>query len=209
MEQRQDFLLQVPAHIDQQIAATDQIEPGERRVFDQVLLRKDQHVAEFFADAVGRAVRLRREKPRQPLRQNVGRDAGGIETGAGLFNGLAIDVRGEHLHLETPLHPFHVLLQEDGDGIGLLSAGTARHPHADRGGCVLARKKQRDDLFLQRRECLGVAEEPGHADQQIAKEGLHFGRSLLQVADVLAQSFDLLYGHPPLDAAIDRVWLVL
>ena len=45
--------------------------------------------------------------------------------------------------------------------------------------------------------------------KQIAKEGLHFGRGLLQVADVLTQPFDLVDGHAPLDAAADGVLLVL
>ena len=85
VEQRDELLLQVPAHIDQQVAATDQVEFGERRVFDHVLLGKDQHVADAFVDAVGAAVRLLGEKARQPFRRDVGGDAGGIEAGAGLW----------------------------------------------------------------------------------------------------------------------------
>ena len=118
-------------------------------------------------------------------------------------------IRGEHLHLETLPQQIHVLLEQDGDGTGLLAGGTAGHPDADHGASVLAGKKSWDDLFLQRRERLRVAEETGNADQQIAKEGLHFGRGLLQVADVLTQPFDLVDGHTPLDAAADGVLLVL
>ncbi len=104
VEQGNELLLQVPAHIDQEVAATDQVELGERRVFDHVLLGKDQHVADAFVDAIGAAAGLGREKPRQPLRRDVGGDAGRIEAGAGRGNRLAVNVGGEDLHLETLLH---------------------------------------------------------------------------------------------------------
>ena len=41
VEERDQSLLQVPVHVDQQVAATDQVEPGERRVLDHVLLGED------------------------------------------------------------------------------------------------------------------------------------------------------------------------
>ena len=70
VEQGDELLLQFPAHIDQQVAATDQVEFGERRVFDHVLLGKDHHVADAFVDAVGAAVRLlgRKSAPVVPAR---------------------------------------------------------------------------------------------------------------------------------------------
>ena len=209
VEQGDELLLQFPAHVDQQVAATDQVELGKRRVFDHVLLGKDQQVADAFVDAVGAAVRLLGEKARQPLRRDVGGDAGGIDAGAGLFDGPAVNVGGKDLHLETLLQRLHVLLEQDGDGIGFLAGGTAGHPDADHCAGGLAGKKPRDDLFLQRRERLRVAEEIGDADQQIAKERLHLGRGLLQVAHVLVQPLDLVDGHAPLDAADDGVLLVL
>ena len=89
VEQGHELLLEIPAHIDQQVAATDQVQFGKRRVFDHVLLGKDQYVAEAFVDAIGRAVRLLDEKSRQSFRRNVGGDAGGIDAGAGLSDGLA------------------------------------------------------------------------------------------------------------------------
>ena len=107
VEQGNELLLQVPAHIDQEVAATDQVEFGEGRVFDHVLLGKDQHVADAFVDAVGAAVGLGREKARQPLRRDVGGDAGRIEAGAGRGNRLAVNVGGEDLHLEALLQRLH------------------------------------------------------------------------------------------------------
>ena len=160
-------------------------------------------------DAAGAALRLLGEKARQPLRRNVGVDAGGIDAGAGLFDGMAVDVGGEHLHPETLLQRLQMLLKQDGDGIGLLAGGTARHPDPYQCARGLAVKEAWDDLFLERLERLRVAEEMGDADQEVAKEGLRFGRVLLQVAYVPVQPLDLVDGHAPLDAAAYGVFLVL
>ena len=63
VEQRNELLLQFHAHVDQQVAAADQVQPGERRVLDHVLLGEDQHVADALVDAValppGSAVKKR------------------------------------------------------------------------------------------------------------------------------------------------------
>ncbi len=48
MKQRNELLLQVPAHVNHEVAATDEIKPGERRVLDHILLGEDQHVADVF-----------------------------------------------------------------------------------------------------------------------------------------------------------------
>ena len=105
MEEGNEFLLQVAAHIDQEVAAADQIEFGEGRVFDHILPGKDHHVADAFVDAVGAAVRLSREKARQPFRRDVGDDAG-----PGRGNHLAVNVGSEDLHLVTLFQRLQALL---------------------------------------------------------------------------------------------------
>src|ERR1039458_9780681 len=158
VEQGNERLLQVLADIDQQVAATDQVEFGKRRVFDHVLLGKDQQVADAFVDAIGAAAGLGREEPGQPLRREVGGDAGRIEAGAGRGNRLTVNVGGEDLHRETLLHRHLTLGQQDGDGIGFLAGGAAWRPDANHGACGLAGKELRDDLFLERLKGLRIAE---------------------------------------------------
>ncbi len=209
VQQGNQLLLQFRAHIDQHVAATDQVEFGKGRVLDDVLLGKDHQIADAFVDAVGAAVRLLEEKARQPVRRDVGGDTGRVNAGAGMSDGVAVNVGGEHLHFEILLQFLHALLQQDGDGIGFLAGGTAGHPDAD--GCAgrLAGEESRDDLFLERGERLRVPKETGDTDQEIAKERFHLARVLLQIADIPVQPLDLVDGHAPLDAADDGVPLVL
>ena len=200
MKQGDELLLQLAAHIDQQVAATDQIEFGERRILDHVLLGKDQQIADDLVDAIG-AVRILAEKARQPLGRDIGGDAGGKDAAAGLFDGLLSMSVAKTCTLKVLSQRLQMLLEQDGDGIGLLAGGTAGHPDPNRPACGLVGKKARDDLCLEGFEGLRVAEEAGDADQQVTKEGIYLRRVSLQVAKILVRPLDLVDGHAPLDAA--------
>ena len=95
------FFLQFRVHINEQVTASDQVESGKGRVFDDVLLGKDQHVADAFVDAVGVAVGLGAEKARQSFRGDVGGNVGRIQATAGGDDCPAVNVGGEKLHHEV------------------------------------------------------------------------------------------------------------
>ena len=140
VKQRDQLLLQITVQIDQHVAATDEVEFGKRRVFDHVLLGKNQQIADAPNDAKGAAVRFLSEKARQPLRGDIGGDVGGIDTGAGRFDGSTVNIGGEYLYLVTLRQLLQLLLEQDGKGIGLLSGGTADGPEANGGAGWLAGK---------------------------------------------------------------------
>ena len=52
MKYRQDFLLQIRPEINQQVFATDNVEFGKRRIFNDILGSEDQHFTNCFSDAV-------------------------------------------------------------------------------------------------------------------------------------------------------------
>ncbi len=60
-----DLLLQLAIEIDQEIAAGDQIDAGERRILEQAVAGEQHDVAQFLADPV--VVALADEEPTQPL----------------------------------------------------------------------------------------------------------------------------------------------
>ena len=53
MENADDALLNFGFEIDQHVAATDQVDPGERRVAKDVLDAEDDRFAQFLADLKG------------------------------------------------------------------------------------------------------------------------------------------------------------
>ena len=96
VKDRQQAFLQIRIQIDHQVAAGEQVEPGERRVFDEVLRREDRQLADFFADAIGAVVV--RKIPVQRRGRNIDADTTGILSAAGSIHGFAIQIGAEDLH---------------------------------------------------------------------------------------------------------------
>ena len=209
MEQRNQLFLQICTHVNEQVAAANQIEPGERRVFGNVMFRKHQHVSNALVHAVTAAIRLQAEKARQPLGRYIHCDAGRVQRGAGSGNGAAVHIAGKHLQLDGRPERRRMLLQQDGDGIGLFAGGAAGHPDADATARRFVRKQFGNDLRGEHLEGIRVAEKIRHANQKITKQRFHLGRRLLQVFHVAVDPLDLVHRHAPFDAAVNGAGLVL
>ena len=208
VEEGDDLSLQLAVQVDEEIAAADEVELGEGGVLDDVLLGEDEEVADVLVNPVGGAVGLLREEAGEPLRGEVGGDAGRVEADPGLGDGPAVDVRGEELHVVVLPELLHPLQQKNGERVRLFAGGAARRPDPDRGPWRLPLEELGDDPLLQGRERLGIAEKAGHADEEVVEERLHLQRGLLQEFDVPLHGLDLMDGHPPLDPPPDRVRLV-
>ena len=209
VKQRDELLLQFRPHVNEQVAAADQVNPGKRRVLDHVLLGKDQQVADVLVNPIDAAVRLRREKPRQPLRRHVHRDARRIESRPRRGDRPAVDVGGEDLHRIVEFQGVHAFHQQDGDRVGFLAGGASRRPDPDGLAGGLFFQQLGNDLPLEILESLPVPEKPRHADQQVPEQRLHLGRGVLQEPDVFVDQLDLVDRHPPVDAAMHGARLVL
>src|SRR4030095_16729344 len=78
MEDWDHAFLQARFEVDQQIAATDQVHAGERRIADHVLPGKDDDLAQGLVDAISSV--LLNEEPPQPLSREVLGDALRVES---------------------------------------------------------------------------------------------------------------------------------
>ena len=115
MKQRDQLLLQLGAQVNQQVTATDQVQLGKRRVFDDILFREHQHVPNALVHPVSVAFRLQCKKPGQALGGHVVRNAGRVNARAGHGNGAAVNVGGKHLYLEAGFKHVQLLLQQNGE----------------------------------------------------------------------------------------------
>src|SRR4030095_13235 len=113
MKERQEAIWQGRRHVDQHVAARDQIDPGKWRVRSHVLWREYAHFANLLLDAVGAL--LLDEEPVQSLRADVRLDAFGVHTAAGLFQGVDTGHIGpEHLNGSLDLRAPEVFDERDG-----------------------------------------------------------------------------------------------
>ncbi|HRO58276.1 MAG TPA: hypothetical protein PK177_03770 [Burkholderiaceae bacterium] len=104
---------------------------------------------------------------------------------ADLQSGL-VDVGGEYLQLKPPLRDQGLLEEHHRHRVGLFAGGAARYPDAQAVADVLRIEQRRQHLFGKSDPGLLLAEEFGHADQQVRREVLHFGRRGHQVLQVVA-----------------------
>jgi len=111
VEQADQPLLDLLVEVDQQVAATDQVQLGERRVADQVLGGEHHRLAHRLVDTV--ALLLVGEEALQARRCEVRRDALRIDPGAGLLQGVEVDVGGEYLHGAVAARGDDALVQQD------------------------------------------------------------------------------------------------
>ena len=208
VEQWDDFLLQLGGEVNEEVAAADEVEFGERRVFDDVVLGEDEHVADAFVQAVDAAVRIGGEKAGEAFGGDIGRNARGINPRAGGGDGAAVDIRGKKLDRVAAFERLHAFGEEDGQGVSFLAGRAADDPEAERGAGRAIFEEPDHDLFFHHGESLGVAEEAGHIDEQIAEEGFHLFGAFREVGDVVIELIDLVEGHAALDATVDRARFV-
>ena len=126
VQQRHDALLEGGVHVDQHVAAADQVEAAERRVGGQVVPGEDAQLADRLADLVV-AVRADEEPP-QPLGGDVDLDVVEVDAGAGLLQGRLVQVGGQDLDGGMLVRRFEVLQQADGQRVDLLAGGSSRRP---------------------------------------------------------------------------------
>jgi hypothetical protein len=207
VHQRQGPLLQGGVEVDEEVAAAHQVEAGEGRVFHHVVRREDHRLAHRAGDLV--AVPLAHEEARQPLGRDVGADAVRVAGRGGELDGVAVDVGREDLQVEPAAERLDLLVEEDGDGEGLLAGGAARDPDAERVVDARGAHQRGDHLARELLEALRVAEELGHPDEHLLVERAHLARRAAEEREVVLQRRGLGDVHPPLEAADDGPGLVV
>ena len=207
MENRQQLLLQHGSQINHHVPTTDEVQLGERRVFDRVLPGEHAHFADGLLDLI--AVLRLHKKASQPFGGHFLLDALGVNPGPGFLDGRGADIGRENLDGNLGALVPDGFQHDDGNRIRFLARGTARHPDAQ--GLIRAAILQEPGkhLFRQRPKGVRVAEKAGHIDEQVLVQGLHLVGMLLEKQHVLVHPIHLVQEHAPLDAPADGRVLVI
>ncbi len=107
VEHRQQARLQLALEVDQDVAATDQIEAQEGRVLHQILAREDHRIAQALVDLV--AVAMRREMGADAVAIHVCEVGRGKNATPCQSHRVEVDVGGEDLQailVEGGAQPF-------------------------------------------------------------------------------------------------------
>ena len=126
MEKGQDLALRLRAQVDEQIAAGDEVEAGERRVGQQALTGEHHRLTQFAHDLI--AVVLFGEEASEPRRRHVGLDQFRIDAIAGERHAVRVDVGGEHLQLDIAFCGRDLLEKEHRDANRPLHPCCSRAP---------------------------------------------------------------------------------
>src|SRR2546421_4890355 len=85
--------------IDEKIPAAADIEPGEGRIAQNILRRKDDHFPQLFLDAIGRFLLI--EKKLEAFRRHFAFYPAREETRPGLVEGALGSIRGKNFYIEV------------------------------------------------------------------------------------------------------------
>ena len=164
MKRWHDLFLQTGFEIDQQVAATDEVDARERRVAQEILPGENDRLTQRLADAVA-TVLLDKESP-QPFGRNLLHQRFCVKASTRLVQQGLVEVRRENLKGGRARGAFGVFSECHGQRIGFLAGGTTRHPDANRFSASLLHEGGKDGPF-ENLEGFRVAEETGHADEQV------------------------------------------
>ncbi|MNV12963.1 hypothetical protein D3C71_1035900 [compost metagenome] len=119
VEHLQHVLLYVTIQVDQQVAATDQVQLRKGRVAQDVVDGEQHALAHFLLDAV--FVVLPREITFQQGLRHIGFDRRGVAAGAAHGQRRFVDIRGEHLYFLVHLQRVGASAQQHGQRISLFA----------------------------------------------------------------------------------------
>jgi hypothetical protein len=143
--------------VDQQVAAADQVDVGERRIVQQIMAGKYQHLAQLRQDLEA-PVAERLEVALAHVAGHVDEAVLPVAPHARLLQGFVVQVGGQYLQARLAAGGSEGLEKQNGDGIRFLAGGASAIPDADLLVFGHTFEQVRNHLGAQHLERLGVPE---------------------------------------------------
>ncbi len=207
VETGQHPLLQRGVQIDEDIPAEQEVQPGDRRIGNEVVDAEHHRSPDLLPHRP--AARLLHEPVLQRLLGEGLHLLPRVDAVAGIGHRLLVRVGPEHLHFLVLERGAHHLRQQDGDREGLLAGGTPRAPDPQVVPGALFGEKLGQHLARELLPHLLVAEEAGDLDQHRADQGPELRRLALEQGGVLRHGLAAPVRHAALDPASQGRTLVV
>src|SRR6516164_90466 len=178
-----DLGLGLDVEVHQRVPADQQVKARDRGIAGDVVAAEDHPAAQVRAEGELGSGLLEVRIPQLGRKRLEG--LRGVKADPGVTKGLVIDV------CAIDLDPLRGFLDPQGLGeryrqrIRFLAAGAAGAPHPDLALPVDVREQFGHDLPLQEGPRLGIAEEPGHVDEDRVEQQAEFLRAALQPVPVI------------------------
>ena len=189
------LMLQLAIEIDQQVAAGDQADAGERRVLEHTMAGEQHGVTQLLPNPI--VIAFTDEEATQPFLGDVGFDRSRVAALARRRERARVEIGAEDLDRRPQIVTRRFLQYQHRNRIGLLAGGATRHPDPDRIGRLHLVEQLRQHGQLQRLEHLGIAEECRDRDQEIAEQGGRLVGVIAQQAVVVGWIVASRHLHAP------------
>src|SRR6185437_15992746 len=165
VEALENLLLCLLPQVNQHILTGEQVQPGERRIREEIVLGEDTAFADGLVNLVV-AIDGAKEVI-EPRRGERADRLGGIEASPGVLDCLEVEIGAKQVEGSGKRVFGEKLQHADSKGVNFLSGGTAWYPHPQGGVCGFSCHQTRQDLLGQRLEGGRVSKKPGHADEYV------------------------------------------
>lgn len=207
MQRREKPPLEGRLHVDEHVAATDDVHVAEGRIVRRIVHGEHAATAQVPADHVPARDLL--EISFQTLRRQVHRDAFRIGPFARNSHRSGAKIGGEDLDASDGVGAPKVLVHGDGKRIDLFARGAAWHPDAKR-GLMGAATDHFGEHDLHNAGVRGIlAKESRHVDQDVLMEEHSLLAVVLEEVKIVAYGRRFARDHAPIDPPFKRAALVL
>ena len=206
MQTGKNDALGIGLQVDQQVAADQQVDPGDGRVTDHVVAAEDDAFAQFALKhvvVVGSLEIAFQQRLRNGF--DLARRIGGV---ACRVQGRIVQVGGVYLDPPAEIRRSQHLGEEHRQGVGLLTRRAADAPDADRSIAALPLQNAGNDIAPQHVPGVAIAEEGCDVDQDGVQKIDEFLGMGLQESMVCGEAVAADLFHPPADAPFQARALV-
>ena len=202
VENSEQAPLQHRLEINHDVPAAYEIQLSKGRIGKHVVGCENNHAPYILGNLI--LIIALRKIFRQALRGDIVQNVLGENPLSGLLYGFGVHVCGKDLNIPLYLQLLQNLLEQDGNGIGLLAGGASRAPDTDRVLFICPLHNIVNGAVLQFFKKRRVPEKVRHADQDFLNQNVYLIHIVSQQLRIIREACAVRHHHPPFNAPQNR-----